>query len=56
MRSDTPLLVDSSIRIVGVDCANANDALALVSLLDAYAQDAAGGSETLSDYVNSLGV
>lgn len=53
MRADTPLLSDSNIRIVGVDYANANDALAVVFLLDAYAQDAAGGGEPLSDYART---
>ena len=41
---------DLPVRVVDVDFANPQHAADLVSLLDAYAQDPAGGGEALSDY------
>lgn len=43
----------SSLRICRADYANAAHASALVSLLDAYARDAMGGAEPLSEFARS---
>lgn len=40
----------SGVAVVRADCANPVHATALVSLLDAYASDPAGGGEGLSDF------
>lgn len=40
----------SGVAVVRADCANPVHAAALVSLLDAYASDPAGGGEGLSDF------
>jgi GNAT superfamily N-acetyltransferase len=43
----------STIRVLRADYANPAHASALVSLLDAYASDPAGGGEPLSDYAKT---
>ncbi|MDP2263587.1 MAG: GNAT family N-acetyltransferase [Hydrogenophaga sp.] len=43
----------STIRVLRADYANPAHASALVSLLDAYASDPAGGSEPLSDFAKA---
>jgi ribosomal protein S18 acetylase RimI-like enzyme len=43
----------STIRVLRADYANPAHASALVSLLDAYARDPAGGGEPLSDYAKA---
>jgi ribosomal protein S18 acetylase RimI-like enzyme len=43
----------STIRVLRADYANSAHASALVSLLDAYASDPAGGGEPLSDYAKA---
>ncbi len=42
--------MNSTIRVRQADYADAQDALAIVLLLDAYASDPAGGGEGLSDF------
>lgn len=45
--------MNSTIRVRQADYANAQDALAIVMLLDAYASDPAGGGEGLSDFAKT---
>ena len=45
--------MNSAIRVRQADYANAQDALAVVLLLDAYASDPAGGGEGLSDFAKA---
>lgn len=45
--------MNSAIRVRQADYANAQDALAIVLLLDAYASDPAGGGEGLSDFAKA---
>jgi ribosomal protein S18 acetylase RimI-like enzyme len=45
--------MNSTIRVRQADYANAQDALAIVLLLDAYASDPAGGGEGLSDFAKT---
>ena len=45
--------MNSTIRVRQADYADAQDALAIVLLLDAYASDPAGGGEGLSDFAKT---
>ena len=43
----------SQLTVIQADYANPVHAASVISLLDAYAQDPAGGGEALSDFVRS---